>query len=605
MHGLRGFFVTAIAIVCLLVVAARADAQTTSPTTAPSVSISLRAGFDRVARPGGWTPVFVRVDVPDDAAPIDKPVDLLIANPTRGTREDVVRTPVSLAPGAATFTVYLRAGSPIDWPVQVRLVDRATDRTLAEAPRERASDPLIATGFGRLVGVSGDAAVAANAVTQIVRVPNAAPGRLDATLLPDVSLGYECVDVLALAGANASTLSIDQWRAIDEWTRAGGSLLVWLDASPVDPTSPLAELLPATVGPVGLDARGVASRSLVLKSGATPFSVGELTGASARHGLGRVLLLASDPTTTAFSNDLAVAQQWTAILDAATVPRPIDPTDAIVSSMGFVEPKPAWINWRAVAIGAVVAMALLGPVDSLVLWLIRKNPRTWYTTTGWVLLVPAVLFAAYAPTNAPQLPTLHRVTAIDEVDGERVRSAAIIGAASTQPADRDAAVWASAARPSTEPPGLAPRHRFDQTRTGQHEVASREQRPVLVEERNLGPLPAMLEVKSTESGIRVTHLADAPITRLRVVRGDSFWQIDRVLQPDESIDVPLTPADAKRLPALRSPVGFEQRMGVAPRDADDALTALSRVNRPDATVVIAEQGTGEARTYVRAWLFER
>jgi hypothetical protein len=599
---LRGLFV---GLLLVLVTASRLMAQPASaPTTVPSISISTRAGFDRIARPGAWTPVFVRIDAAADLS-IDKPVDLLLGNPTRGLAEDVVRTPVAISPGsAATYTVYLRAGSPLDWPLAVTLIDRDTDRTLATAPQERATDPLIATGFGRLVGVSGDPAIGANVATQLTRVKDATPGRLDATLLPDVPLAYECIDVLVLSSVNGSTMSPDQLRAIDAWVRAGGSLLLWLDAQPIDPQSPLAALLPAAPGAPGVDARGMTVRSLAPKSGAVASVIDGLEAVTARHGLGRVVLLAGDPSTASFQSDAQVAQRWQLLLDATQLTKPVDAIDAIVTQMQFTGPASRWIEWRTLAIGFLVAMVLLGPVDCALLWMTGRNPRTWYTTAGWVLLLPAVLLSAYAPSNEVPLPALHRVTLADEVDGQTVRSQALIGAPVTQPDDRDALVWTSAARPLVTPPGIAARNRFAQLRTGQHALSPASGASVLWEERSLAEVPASIEVKASDATtLRVTNLTDAPFERLRVVRGDSYWLIDRLLAPDETIDVSLRPADAKRLAPRKSPVGFEQRMGVAPRDADDTITALSRVERPDATVVIAEQGTGETRSYVREWSF--
>src|SRR5205085_608866 len=67
-------------------------------------------------------------------------------------------------------------------------------------------------------------------------------------LAPDAPIGYDAADLLVLYRADVSLLSEGQQRAIADWVRAGGAMLVIPSDEAMPATGPIGEILPCRVG---------------------------------------------------------------------------------------------------------------------------------------------------------------------------------------------------------------------------------------------------------------------------------------------------------------------------------------------------------------------
>ncbi|MFT3788429.1 MAG: hypothetical protein QM770_20040 [Tepidisphaeraceae bacterium] len=590
-------------------------AQTTQP------ALAVRAGFSGVARPGTWTPVFVNVTTDSDAS-----AELRLMNPLpRRAMADVTTTPVSLAPGTTTYTVYARAGDASDWPLHVSLLERDTDKRLADVDPEQPLKPLITGAFGRLVGVSGNSGVAGNVVTQLSRLPDTAAGALATRLLPDVSVGYDCIDTLVLASLDANTLPADTQLAIVDWVRQGGSLVVWLDVGPLDKGLPLIDALPASIGIVQADSLGRASRVLTAKQSTARVNLGSLDGIAGRVGLGHVVVLSTDPTSEPIVNAASVAERWNTLINTA---RPRDGAargqleSAMAADLKLV-PASGGFDWHTALLVAVGALVLIGPVESVLAWTIARRPvRAWWSVSAWALLAPAIVGLGMVEVDIKGEAS-RTVSVTDEVGGRALERTRVIGFTSPRPIDVAPATsdtaWWSAARfepvPQPEAAELVLRQSSNsQQIAGALRLGRSNTRWLTVNE----PIdePAVIDAQIDDTGVvHVSNAGTRSISRVRIVRGNRTWDVAKVVKPNETIDVDPRTSEGTPLPKRRDAVGYEQRMNVASRDADDTWQALSRHAPIGATVVLAEleavapttQPMNDAKStdIVRAIVFEK
>ena len=94
-----------------------------------------------------------------------------------------------------------------------------------------------------LVGVSGNEGTEQLLETQLGRNTIVA-GYLPERYLPSTAAGYDALDLLILNRPNLDRLDADQQRAIVQWVRAGGLLVLWPGSDPLPDGSPLNRLNP-------------------------------------------------------------------------------------------------------------------------------------------------------------------------------------------------------------------------------------------------------------------------------------------------------------------------------------------------------------------------
>jgi len=222
-------------------------------------------------------------------------------------------------------------------------------------------------------------------------------------MAPDRALGYESADAVVWLNPNPSALAtVSQRDAIVNYVRQGGHLVLAAGAGWQALKEPfLADLLPATptgsrlatslppleiYGTIPADRTSIIlmglrnARGRVLMShGGSPIVV------RGTAGLGRVTLIAFNPTTSPFADLKHRARFWSMALDVDTTRRrqtdvgtPRPASGPLIRSLNdFPGFKP--INFVFVAIFLVAYVVLIGPVDYFVLKRLKKLHWTWVT----------------------------------------------------------------------------------------------------------------------------------------------------------------------------------------------------------------------------------
>src|SRR4051812_28366844 len=76
-------------------------------------------------------------------------------------------------------------------------------------------------------------------------------GALAHEKVPATPVGYDELDALVLNQPELHRLLADQQRAIADWVRAGGTLVIWPGEGPMPTSGPISEILPCTIGDNG------------------------------------------------------------------------------------------------------------------------------------------------------------------------------------------------------------------------------------------------------------------------------------------------------------------------------------------------------------------
>ncbi len=424
-----------------------------------AVRLTAEVGWEGHYAPGRWTPLYVTAsaDPPRNAI-------LTVSAPHSSSFGVVVRRGIGLSTQPATYPIFVPLGGAQD-ELQISLTDADTGRRLAEWPdREGGVTPMVlpTAGYGGpLIGTSGAfGPVRSIDFPATPRSPTLAP--LAPDLLPTAAVGYDGLDLLILDRPNLSAMGLDQQQAIADWVRAGGRLLVWPGTDPVPAAGPLVDLLPLRFGTnqtLKLDAKTVAAAGLPARFSSIPARdttaaegarrVDVFGGASALYvneaGFGSVGALPFDASSLLFADAETSAAFWRPVLGALIqIEKPGDGTpyygyqgnrrgaaqSAVADVLGDV-PGAGQFGFGYVVAVLAGLMLVVGPLDWLVLKKLGRQPWTWATTAGWILLV--TLGAVYAG-RVFKSGDLHYRTlrVVDEIDGRRVAATDVVGLYSPQ-----------------------------------------------------------------------------------------------------------------------------------------------------------------------------
>ena len=421
-------------------------------TAGAAVKLSAEVGWDGQYRAGRWTPVYITAasDPPRNAV-------LNVSAPHSSAFGMSVRRGISMSARPATYPLYLPMGSSL-YELQITLTDAETGRRLADWPDRESGPQNFASGSstnGALIGTSGPFGPVGS--IQFEQTPTTpALGNLPPLLLPSAGVGYDSLDLLILDRPNFSALTADQQQAMAEWVRGGGRLLLWPGTDPIPPTGPLIDLLPArfgqvttlkvdekTVAAAGLPARfgEIAAREMTAAPAADkiPLFGGAAAVVTSRVGYGMVAVLPFDASSLRFSEAKQSEQFWKPVMDAMLPPAP-DASDygyrtgnprqaaaqsAVADVLGDV-PGAGQFGFGYVVAVLLGMMVVVGPLDWLVLRKLGRQPWTWATTAGWILLV--TLGAVYAGQLLKSGDLHYRtLRVIDEIDGRQVAAVDILG----------------------------------------------------------------------------------------------------------------------------------------------------------------------------------
>lgn len=427
-------------------------------------SLEVSRGWGGRERAGRWNPIFVRAS---DRSPRDVMIDLISA--TEGGFGSVITEHAAIGPSKGTFALYAPSHyTPASQGVLV-LRDADTGRAIAQSPSQlsrAATQPSQIGPNGIFIGIGSQPAG-----LEGVRLAGLADaGYLPQRLLPRSPIGYDGIEVLFLNRPDLDALEPQQQRAILDWVRAGGSLLLTPSEQPVPGGSALLAALPCKIGDIeviGLPA-GVLKQwemptrfAQVTARRLTPTADGHalellagtrIVGYWGRYGIGRILVSPLDLASLDF--DPAKLKEksaalWRPILAALTGEPPPEPKrqydtpfygyqsetedqqreGAAVGTVcdfvaGPVAPSPHRVPPVLLAIFLVI-----GPIDSFVLFALGRRPWTWTTAAGWVALLTAAVAIAL-PHVRPTQAQCRSVRLIDQVDDATVAKTDLVGISS-------------------------------------------------------------------------------------------------------------------------------------------------------------------------------
>src|SRR5207247_2556439 len=191
------------------------------------VQLSVDVGWSNRFRAGRWTPLYVTLA---DSSPRQVIVDIYA--PT--DRRYALRASQSIAIGPAPVTIALYA--PLSYRVDESIL------TVRDANTGRRIDYLPLSDYQSYPGsaIRGPEAVEPNAlfvgVSGNFDSERMVEGQLShngiktcfipQSLLPAVAIGYDSLDLLILNQPDLVRINVDQQRAIADWVRAGGLLVL-------------------------------------------------------------------------------------------------------------------------------------------------------------------------------------------------------------------------------------------------------------------------------------------------------------------------------------------------------------------------------------------
>lgn len=435
-------------------------AKQQSPDSAPLTIVDLRAGFGGRFKVGYWTPLEITLRCGSEA--VSGELELTV--PDGDAVPSRVRNPggemISLAPGEQrSILMYAKVGQLRS---EATVAFRSGEQTLASRRFGTSDDGELSgimpssQGLVAALGsslLSDDAATLSQFGSQVANVA-------DLGQLPTEWWGFEGVDtvILMTGGDDASSRFAavpEQLKALDQWARMGGQLILCVGHSAenlLGPGAPLAALAPGTFeGSVPLRQSTVletyAETSEPLSPGvAVALQVPKLRDVTGRieayagnhprdlplvvrspHGFGETVFVAFDLETSPLTTWAARPQLLARLLGKSTSRTAQGDSQSLgqVTTLGFedlsgqlrgaldqfaeVQVVPFWL----VALLALAYIACIGPLDYFIVRrLFGRMELTWLT---FALMVAAFGAGAYALAFGLKGREL-RVNQVDLVD---------------------------------------------------------------------------------------------------------------------------------------------------------------------------------------------
>jgi len=449
--------------------------QLRAQSTSDEPKITVDIGWEGSFRESRWNPLFVTITCPgpNRQAFLEVLVSNYNSDPMR------IAVPVVAGPTPATYTIY----APLSYyslnNTVVTLRDAATGRFMAEHFLNWAGKTL---NFNQLlnytdvfIGVSGDKTNLHQVKSQLEEI-SIRSGYLPRYRLPENPVPYDGVSALVLDKPDFRQFPIEQQQALLDWVRAGGQLILWPGTDPIPRDSPLARALPCAIG----DNTVLSLSGQTLSGNSLPNRLAQLTareltplpdslgrppdhipllsntpGASAfcrRTGTGQIVVVPFDVSSLTFDAAAGAADLWRPLLAGVyDVPNPLPATgtrattngwqykaNAIAHNQDVLGDVPgvgrfgfSYIAWLLLAMAAIV-----GPLDWIILKRLRRQPWTWFTTSGWILLITlsAILIGQRAKSGDLYYRSLHL---IDQADDSVVATSSLIGIYSPRTARYD------------------------------------------------------------------------------------------------------------------------------------------------------------------------
>lgn len=427
------------------------------PADAARVTMDVEVGFDGMFRPGLWNPVHITVSDAELAAARGAVLELSV--PRDMNQSLRLRQSVMVGPEPRTYLVYTPLWYALD-EVMLTLRDAESRRVLGQRPAVSEDADAARRGFrsnarvddGTLfVAVAGREAHTRMMAPHIERLGYAGAA-VGLNRLPGDAIGYDALDVLVLADVPLGELSAGRQQAIVDWVFAGGALVVMVAAESAPTEGPLGALLPCTVHePVLLPMpheladlpqrlHQADGRRLAGRPGARavePFAGVGWSVYVRRAGLGRVMVAPLLPPRAELSEGQARAfylplLREVSAVDAAQEHRGWSGGDsalgharrAAIERVGHI-PGVGQFSFEYIALVLLGLSVAVGPVDWLVLKLLRRQPWTWLTVAGWIACVTTGALYIGHIVNSGEL-RVRTLRVVDEADGRCVADSELL-----------------------------------------------------------------------------------------------------------------------------------------------------------------------------------
>jgi hypothetical protein len=455
----RTFLSAAVALLLLSLLAAA------SPSRADLQQLDVDMGWGERARQGTWTPIGITVA---DGKPRNAVVELYA--PHDSSQAMKIHQHIAIGPMPQTYVLYAPLVINYSEPVKLEIRDAQSRKLLAEQNIYDRSAEDFDSRHRRLmddnqntilIGVSGRAP----AMGQLESGSNGPRlGFLKQAYLPRTPKGYDSLNLLVLNEPNFTAMEAEQQKAIRDWVRAGGHLVLWPSEDPVPPDDPLVRLLPCRIGEVtvaevpkdelqrfGLTERfaKLKARRLTPEPGAATYTVLGEKGPQvvrAARGLGYVTVVSFDASGLQFADFNRAQTFWGSVCDPKSTSRNYtgnlriythkvgnqiqddkraEAAGQIIDLLGDV-PGVGTFGFKYVAMVLLAMMVIVGPVDWFVLKKIGRQPWTWATTAGWIglITVSAIFVGSVFRSGDLHFRTLQL---IDQVDGSVVARTDVVG----------------------------------------------------------------------------------------------------------------------------------------------------------------------------------
>jgi hypothetical protein len=397
---------------------------------ASAATLGVELGWGGSYRNMRWSPVFVTAA---DSKPRNVIIELYV--PHDSLQSMTIRQMLTIGPMPSTVALYAPLSGRVD-EISVKLLDAKTGRRLEHWVNDPMYDPgqvAISEPVGQLIGISGRGGakrlIEAHFDKQIVTARS-----VEMLRLPAVARGYESFDALMLDQPDLTRMSLEQQEALIDWVRTGGHLVCWLGEDQLPAASPILQALPAVVGEnttvsvsaAALDAAGLPPRFGAMKgrllsptadASLVQILGGEVQALKRQLGLGSIVVVPFDCSTLLISDQNKARAFWKPLLDGAVDLNKKEDTNSTAYYYGYNDPSQLRRSQAArslmdfignvpgagrfgfswVAMVMIGLMIVVGPVDWIVLKRLGRQPWTWVTTSGWIVLVTlAALYLGYS-----------------------------------------------------------------------------------------------------------------------------------------------------------------------------------------------------------------
>jgi hypothetical protein len=419
------------------------------------VRISASAGFENFYKDNQWMPVRVRVenDGPDVSGEIA--VKLVQSNQVGA----VYKYPLDLPSVARkVVTVYVRPSQTFSLTLDISFSSQGKELTKTRLQ-------MNSLGLNdTLVGVLAENSSSYNVLSQT------APANGTATVavispdqIPDAPQGLAALDLLVFSGVDSGELSPAQRQALVEWTAWGGRLIItggaaWQQSSfgfveneliPIrvqgsetlretDLASALEQIQAYASSPEGFTTtEGLVIAFGTLNPGAAVLLSAPIEGGSAlplvvskRYGAGEVVFLAFDPSQPPL-RAWSGSEDFYRILLSAPLPQPawnggiLDWGMAVQAAQTL--PSLELPSVLLICGFLFVYLGTLGPLNFLLLRLIKRRELGWITIPASVIFFSIVVFIGGSLSRG-QLPILNRLSVVQSWPGvPQARAFGVVG----------------------------------------------------------------------------------------------------------------------------------------------------------------------------------